>query len=73
MRNIGVYKTNVKDHSKAELIIETIHRYFPGAVVSFDLEDCDKVLRVENPIKTINDDKISSILEKFEIEIESMI
>ena len=73
MRNIGVYKTNVKDRSNAKLIIEAIHNYLPGSDISFDLEDCDRVLRVVNHIEEIDDNKVRTILEMFGFEIENMI
>lgn len=73
LRGIRVYKTNVDDHSKAELIKETIHRHFPGSDISFDLEDCDRVLRVANSVEEVDDNNIRTILEMFGFEIESMI
>ncbi len=73
MRNIGVYKTNVGDRSQAETIIKKLHRHFPGSDISFDLEDCDRVLRVANHIEEIDETKIRSILELSGFEIENMI
>ena len=44
---IKVFKTNVKDQKKALEIKNSIHRIFGIRQVTFDLEDCDRVLRVE--------------------------
>lgn len=45
---VEVFKTNVSEQSHATLIIALIQRTFPGHHASFDLEDCDKVLRVKS-------------------------
>lgn len=47
MKMIEVFKTNVPDRMVAELLIARLQHVFPGCRVNFDLEDCDKVLRVE--------------------------
>jgi hypothetical protein len=43
---VEVFKTNVQKRSQASLLVERIQQAFPGYEASFDLEDCDKVLRV---------------------------
>ncbi len=44
---IEVFKTNVKEDSHANLLIDEIHKTFKGHEANFDLEDCDKILRVK--------------------------
>ncbi len=44
---VEVFKTNVEKISQTKTLIAMIRRHFPGSDVSFDLEDCDNVLRVE--------------------------
>ena len=44
---IEVYKTNVSEASQAELLAALLLQHFPGSRIDFDLEDCDKVLRIE--------------------------
>ena len=44
---IEVFKTNVQDQSEAIELSGLLQRYFPGNRIDFDLEDCDKVLRIE--------------------------
>ena len=51
---IEVFKTNVKDKTQSQVLIEMIHSAFPTYKVNFDLEDCDKILRVcgiTNPLQ----------------------
>lgn len=45
---IEVFKTNVQDETTAEHIIETISLQFPEVFVNFDLEDHDRILRIES-------------------------
>jgi hypothetical protein len=44
---VEVFKTNVLREIDTNYIIAVIKRQFPGYKVNFDLEDCDKILRVE--------------------------
>lgn len=47
MKMIEVFKTNVPDSMVAELLMARLQRIFPGCRVNFDLDDCDRVLRIE--------------------------
>lgn len=46
---VEVFKTNVTDKNHATKLVELLHRKFPGCKINFDLDDCDKVLRIEGP------------------------
>lgn len=46
---IEIFKTNVQKKSDASYIIAILKRKFPDYKINFDLEDCDKILRVETP------------------------
>jgi hypothetical protein len=50
---IAVFKTNVSTITKAKSIIRMLKIQFSGCKPNFDLEDCDKVLRVENKAEDI--------------------
>ena len=63
MATIGVYRTDVDNVLKAKELLEMIRLDFPGCHVSFDLEDCDSVLRVESVNGTIDETKIKRILQ----------
>ncbi len=47
VRTVEVFKTNISAPIDADMVTTLLHRYFPGSRVSVDLEDCDKVLRIE--------------------------
>jgi hypothetical protein len=44
---IEVFKTNVKTKKKADLVINLIKEIVPVGKINFDLEDRDKILRIE--------------------------
>lgn len=44
---VKIYKTNIKDSKIAELIRKNVlQKCFPKCKINFDLEDCDKILRI---------------------------
>ena len=45
---VEIFQTNVKDKTEANLIILLLSSYFPDFKTNFDLEDCDKILRIES-------------------------
>ena len=46
---VEVYKTNVTALTDAREIIAVLKSHFPETRINFDLDDCDKILRVEGP------------------------
>jgi len=44
---IEVFKTDVQQPVTASMLAEKLVKLFPGSQVNFDLEDCDRVLRIE--------------------------
>jgi hypothetical protein len=44
---VEVFKTNVQLEEEATTLSEKLLSKFPLTKINFDLEDCDKVLRVE--------------------------
>jgi hypothetical protein len=43
---VEVFKTNVADPERAEWLADQIERNFANCKVNFDLNDCDRILRV---------------------------
>jgi hypothetical protein len=62
---VEVFKTNVRTKSQAQSVIKAIQWAFENYKVNFDLEDCDKILRVENPSGFVEPLSIIQIVEKF--------
>ncbi|SMG15893.1 hypothetical protein SAMN05660862_1005 [Sphingobacterium psychroaquaticum] len=44
---IRVFKTNVDRHDDAQEILTILNNLLNPILVTFDLEDCDRILRVE--------------------------
>ncbi len=59
---VEVFKTNVQKQTEAKKIINLLGRYFPNSKINFDLDDCDKVLRVEG--RNIAVEKVVELVEK---------
>jgi len=64
MRTVEVFKTNVLNKRAAKIILEEIGSHQPHYKCNFDLEDCDKVLRIENASGNVDAQLVFSILEK---------
>ena len=43
---VEVFKTNVVSRGQAALLLQQIHKRFPAYRANFDLQDCDRILRV---------------------------
>ena len=44
---VEVFKTNVQQRRQALALLGILSAQFPGLKINFDLEDCDRILRVE--------------------------
>lgn len=54
---VEVFKTNVQEFAEAQNLVALLRRHFPDSKINFDLDDCDKVLRVEG-----NDLRIEKVM-----------
>jgi hypothetical protein len=58
---IEVFKTDVADESQAKKLRQLLLQHFPSTRINFDLDDCDKVLRVEGVgFKTVDVIRLAS-------------
>ncbi len=67
---IEVFKTNVKEDCHANLLVDQIHKIFEGHEANFDLEDCDKILRVKCRSGFIQPSKFIRLLNDFGFQAE---
>lgn len=44
---VEVFKTDVHEACASQLIVQKLCAVFPASSVNFDLEDCDRILRIE--------------------------
>jgi SAM-dependent methyltransferase len=47
MKCVEIFKTNVSTSEEADQVINAVKKVLPQAQINFDLDDCDKILRVE--------------------------
>jgi hypothetical protein len=45
---VEVFKTNVEDPGESARVIQLLAPHFPKGSINFDLEDCDRILRIED-------------------------
>ncbi|WP_159468052.1 hypothetical protein [Dyadobacter sp. 3J3] len=67
---IEVFKTNVTDPEVANMLLDQIHLTFIDYQANFDLDDCDKILRVRFDSGVVQSSLIISILKYFQYESE---
>lgn len=67
---VEVFKTNVDDPQIADTLVRELEKFLPTARINFDLEDCDKILRIEGSIN--NFEKIPDRLQALGYECESL-
>ena len=68
---VEVFKTNVQDRELAEHIASILRSKFAFSRINFDLEDCDKILRVES--KQICVETVIEIVSTLGFECEVLI
>ena len=44
---VEIFKTNVKKKKRSEKLVSLLSMKYPDLKINFDLEDCDKILRIE--------------------------
>jgi hypothetical protein len=66
---IEVFKTNIDEDSDTNAITQRLLEQFPLSKINFDLEDCDKILRIESSfidvkkvILLLNESKFQCVL-----------
>lgn len=65
---IEVFKTNVQEVGQSKMILEKLLEHFPNSTINFDLEDCDKILRVH--ASSICNDSIIKLLNSYGFHCE---
>jgi hypothetical protein len=62
---IEVFKTNISDRDHADAVVERIHELFPEYHANFDLEDCDRILRVSSIHAVVHASALQDLLLRF--------
>ncbi len=67
---IEVFKTDVKDRSQAVLLLAQIHQTFAHYTAQFDLDDCDRILRVHCSFGSVQSLRLIELLNDFGFQAE---
>lgn len=70
---IEIFKTNIEDQEQAHMLVNLIQNTFAGLRANFDLEDCDKILRVESQSNAIEINPMMALLRDFGIHAEVLL
>jgi len=65
---VEVFKTNVRSIRKAKHVIQKLAEEFPAHKINFDLDDCDKILRVQG--KNILQEEIINVVTALNYQCE---
>ncbi|MEO7978510.1 hypothetical protein [Flavobacterium sp.] len=67
---IEVFKTNVQEAEQSNMIVGKLLEHFPDSIINFDLEDCDKILRIH--AAAISNNKIIDLMNSFGYQCEEL-
>ncbi len=67
---VEVFKTNVNDQIQANMLVDQIHKNHTGYKANFDLEDCDKILRIKYVNGLIESSFVINLLNDFGFNAE---
>lgn len=62
---VEVFKTNVNSRKHAAMFLAQMHKTHADYKANFDLEDCDRILRVECCSGTVNPTLVISLLKRY--------
>ncbi len=65
---IEVFKTDVQETEQSKMIVKELLEHFPNGIINFDLEDCDKILRIH--ASSISNHKIIALLNSYGYQCE---
>ncbi|MBF4494471.1 hypothetical protein IRZ83_18285 [Flavobacterium sp. JLP] len=68
---IEVFKTNVQEVDQSKMIVGKLLEHFPNSIINFDLEDCDKILRIHS--SSISNKKIIELLDSYGYQCEVLL
>jgi hypothetical protein len=59
-KTVEIFKTDVQEIADAIALKGILHQHLPGCRVVFDLDDCDRILKIEGPEIAV--DKVINLL-----------
>ncbi|MEO8533198.1 MAG: hypothetical protein ABI441_05590 [Flavobacterium sp.] len=68
---IEVFETNVQEMEQSKMIVMKLLEHFPNSVINFDLDDCDKILRIHSV--SISKKRIIELLNSYGFHCEVLL
>ncbi len=65
---VEIFRTNVNSKKVAEKVLKSLNARFPACHFNFDLDDCDKILRVQSAGNKIETCTIIEAVQEHEVE-----
>jgi len=69
-KTVEIFKTNITTVWEANLVLKNLRMHFPSCRINFDLEDCDRILRIEGKACEIEIDIILQVVRDLCFEID---
>jgi hypothetical protein len=69
MMIVEVFKTDVENCKEAWLLM-VLYKQFPGFTINFDLEDCDRILRVQG--ENVSTERVIQLLNEHDCFCEPL-
>lgn len=62
MKQVEIFKTDVQEMARAKRVIAMLGQKHPDYLVNFDIEDADRILRIESTTAQISGVEIESLV-----------
>ncbi|WP_432672686.1 hypothetical protein [Flavobacterium sp. SM2513] len=59
---IEIYKTNISRKKEARQVAKQFKKSFPNCRIDFDLEDCDRILRIDTFNEALNNTAVLQLV-----------
>jgi len=60
---VEVFRTNVEHVNQANMLVSCIQQTFAGYAANFDLDDCDKILRIKSATDHVDAGQVIRLLK----------
>jgi len=64
MKQVEIFKTDVRGRAKVTCVLSLLEERYPAFDTNFDMDDDDRILRVESRSEYINGMEIESLLNE---------
>ncbi|MDR3711225.1 MAG: hypothetical protein P4L51_00295 [Puia sp.] len=72
MKTVQVFRTDVPDQDAAADIVLVLKECYAHCSINFDMDDCDRILRIESPYESVEDIAVQSLLAGYGYHCEPL-